>query len=138
MSSNPTSLLKSHKLRVTDCRLATIEEFLEKQVALSHGDLEESLGQKFDRVTIYRTLKTFQEKDVVHMVLDDKGVTKYALCNHDHGAEKHSHEHVHFKCTKCQETVCIESAKLPNITLPEGFVKKEMSLLVQGTCDKCA
>lgn len=132
----PHSILQNHKLRITDCRLEIIREFLEKQVALAHSDLEESLDKQFDRVTIYRTLNTFLENDIIHKVLDDSGATKYALCSHEdeHG---HDHEHVHFKCEVCGETSCLESISLPQIKLPKGFVKKEMSLLIQGICDKC-
>ncbi len=129
------SILKQHKLRVTDCRLEIINEFLGKQVALAHSDLEESLNSQFDRVTIYRTLKTFLDEDLIHKVLDDRGATKYALCTHE--AAEHNHEHVHFKCEKCGETTCLESIALPKIPLPKGFKKHEMSLLVQGTCNKC-
>ena len=116
-------------------RQEIIREFLDKQVALAHSDLEDALDSQFDRVTIYRTLKTFVDKDVVHKVLDDSGATKYALCSHEE--EVHNHEHVHFKCEICGETTCLESITLPNIKLPKGFKKKEMSLLVQGICNKC-
>lgn len=133
---NPHSILQSHKLRITDCRLEIIREFLDKQVALAHSDLEESLDNQFDRVTIYRTLKTFVDKDVIHKVLDDTGGAKYALCSHDEDQE-HSHEHVHFKCEICGETTCLEDIILPQVKLPSGFQKKEMSLLVQGVCEKC-
>ncbi|EAZ81596.1 Fur family transcriptional regulator [Algoriphagus machipongonensis] len=133
---NPHSILQSHKLRITDCRLEIIREFLDKQVALAHSDLEESLDNQFDRVTIYRTLKTFVDKDVIHKVLDDTGGAKYALCSHDEDQE-HSHEHVHFKCEVCGETTCLEDIILPQVKLPAGFQKNEMSLLVQGICEKC-
>jgi len=133
--SSPLSILQRHKLRITDCRKEIIREFLDKQVALAHSDLEESLDSQFDRVTIYRTLKTFVDKDVVHKVLDDSGATKYALCSHEE--EVHNHEHVHFKCEMCGETTCLESINLPSIKLPQGFKKKEMNLLVQGICNKC-
>ena len=134
---NPFSILQSHKLRITDCRLEIIQEFLDKNIALSHSDLEEKLNQQFDRVTIYRTLKTFLDKDLIHKVLDDSGATKYALCAHGETAHDHSHEHVHFKCEVCGETTCLEDIKLPQIKLPSGFEKKEMNLLVQGVCEKC-
>jgi Fur family ferric uptake transcriptional regulator len=133
--TNSLSILKNHKLRITDCRLAIIQEFLEKQVALAHSDLEDRLNSKFDRVTIYRSLKTFLDKDLIHKVLDDSGATKYALCSHEE--ENHNHEHVHFKCEKCGETTCLDSIGLPKITLPEGFKKREMNLLIQGSCSKC-
>jgi Fur family transcriptional regulator, ferric uptake regulator len=134
---SPLSILQSHKLRVTDCRLDIIQEFLAKNVALSHSDLEETLNQQFDRVTIYRTLKTFLDKDLIHKVLDDSGATKYALCAHGESEHIHSHEHVHFKCEICGETTCLEDINLPPVKLPAGFVKKEMNLLVQGICEKC-
>jgi Fur family ferric uptake transcriptional regulator len=133
----PFSILQSHKLRITDCRLEIIQEFLDKSIALSHADLEEKLNQQFDRVTIYRTLKTFLDKDLIHKVLDDSGATKYALCAHGESGHNHSHEHVHFKCEKCGETTCLEQIDLPQIKLPSGFKKKEMNLLIQGTCEKC-
>ena len=134
--TTPLSILKSHKLRVTDCRIEIIREFLQKQVALAHSDLEDSLNNQFDRVTIYRTLNTFLEQDIIHKVLDDSGSTKYALCSHE-DAHDHDHEHVHFKCENCGETTCLENISLPVVKLPEGFRKKEMNLLVQGICDKC-
>lgn len=134
---SPLTILQSHKLRITDCRLDIIQEFLEKNVALSHSDLEDTLNQRFDRVTIYRTLKTFLDKDLIHKVLDDSGATKYALCTHGETEHHHSHEHVHFKCETCGETTCLEDITLPQIKLPAGFEKKEMSLLVQGICEKC-
>jgi Fur family transcriptional regulator, ferric uptake regulator len=135
--SVPLKILQGHHLRVTDCRLEIISEFLDKNIALSHSDLEESLKENFDRVTIYRTLKTFLEKDLIHKVLDDGGATKYALCAHGESEHDHSHEHVHFKCEICGETTCLEDISLPQVRLPKGFEKKEMSLLVQGICDKC-
>lgn len=134
---SPISILQSHRLRITDCRQEVIKEFLDKNIALSHSDLEETLNQQFDRVTIYRTLKTFLDKDLIHKVLDDSGTTKYALCAHGETVHEHSHEHVHFKCETCGETTCLEDIILPQIKLPPGFEKKEMSLLVQGICEKC-
>ncbi|MFN3998845.1 Fur family transcriptional regulator [Algoriphagus sp.] len=134
---SPLTILQSHKLRITDCRLDIIQEFLAKNVALSHSDLEDTLNQQFDRVTIYRTLKTFLDKDLIHKVLDDSGATKYALCAHGESEHHHNHEHVHFKCETCGETTCLEDITLPQVKLPAGFIKKEMNLLVQGVCEKC-
>ncbi|EOZ92049.1 Zinc uptake regulation protein ZUR [Indibacter alkaliphilus LW1] len=138
MSPNAEIILKEHKLRVTNCRKDVLETFARKQSAMSHADLEEILQRDHDRVTIYRTLKTFLESDLIHKVLDDSGATKYALCSHTHeNGHHHDHDHVHFKCEKCGKTKCIEEAVLPKITLPNGFVNKEVSLLVTGVCDEC-
>ncbi len=140
MGNSPTTaeILKDNNLRVTGCRRDVLATFLNRKVALSHSDLEEALKESFDRVTIYRTLKTFLDSDLIHKVLDDSGSTKYALCNHDKNEPHHEHEHVHFKCEVCGKTNCIEEVSLPKITLPKGYVSKEMSLLVFGICKKCS
>ncbi|MBS9523431.1 transcriptional repressor [Litoribacter ruber] len=142
MTLKTSDILKENKLRVTSCRRDVLKTFLKRQEALSHADLEEELKENFDRVTIYRTLKTFLENDMVHKVLDDSGATKYALCMHEHHDSSvhhnHSHDHVHFKCEKCGKTNCIEELTLPAISLPKGYIGKEMNLLVQGVCDKCS
>lgn len=140
MSQHTSSILKDHNLRVTSCRRDVLKSFIERHEALSHSDLEEELKDSFDRVTIYRTLKTFLDSDLIHKVLDDSGATKYALCSHDHTDSKshHPHDHVHFKCEKCGKTNCIEEISLPTVRLPEGFVSKDVSLLIQGICNKCS
>jgi Fur family transcriptional regulator, ferric uptake regulator len=135
---SPLKILQENKLRITNCRKEVLKTFLTKQAALSHSDLEEVLKEDYDRVTIYRTLKTFLESDVIHKVLDDSGATKYALCAHTgEGEHAHDHDHVHFKCEKCGKTICVEGTFLPKIELPKGYVNKEASLLIQGICDKC-
>ncbi|MCH7397293.1 transcriptional repressor [Belliella sp. DSM 107340] len=139
MSITPLEILKEHNLRITNCRKEVLDTFLKKKSALSHADLEQIFQKDFDRVTLYRTLKTFLDNDLIHKVLDDSGAAKYALCHHSHAKdEHHDHEHVHFKCEKCGQTKCIEESILPKINLPSGFINKEVSLLVQGICDQCS
>ncbi|EKB50772.1 Fur family transcriptional regulator [Cecembia lonarensis] len=138
MGQNPVKILKDHQLRITSCRREVLRTFIEKKSALSHADLEAVLQEAFDRVTIYRTLKTFLETDLIHKVLDDSGATKYALCAHGHeGTHSHDHEHVHFKCESCGRTICIDEVSLPQINLPAGYVNKEVNLLVTGICNQC-
>jgi Fur family transcriptional regulator, ferric uptake regulator len=137
----PTSaLLKSFQLRQTDCREEVLSVFLANSFALAHGDIEHKLADKFDRVTVYRTLKTFLEKGLLHKVLDDEGGTKYALCKESCHTEahKHHHDHVHFKCNQCGQTTCLDHIHIPVIGLPQGFKRQEINILVQGVCDKCS
>ncbi|WP_375584604.1 Fur family transcriptional regulator [Cyclobacterium xiamenense] len=138
MTLKTAEILKESNLRVTSCRRDVLETFLGRQVALSHSDLEEALKENFDRVTIYRTLKTFLENDLIHKVLDDTGAAKYALCNHRPEVPHHDHEHVHFKCEVCGNTNCLEEIALPKLRLPRGYKPREMSLLIQGICKNCS
>ncbi len=131
-----SQILRKHDLRNTPGRTAILQMF-EENIALSESDIEKSIAIPCDRVTIYRTLNTFQEKGLIHRVLDDEGVTKYALCSSTCQEGDHHHDHVHFKCGNCGETVCIDDVSLPTLQLPQGFQVKETNILVQGTCDKC-
>jgi Fur family transcriptional regulator, ferric uptake regulator len=136
---NPSKdTLKEYELRHTGCRSDILQSFQSFDFALSHGDLEERFGERFDRVTIYRTLKTFVEKGIIHKVLDDEGGTKYALCRTSECShDNHHHDHVHFKCLQCGNTTCIESVHIPIFSLPEGYKRTEINMLVQGTCPNC-
>jgi Fur family ferric uptake transcriptional regulator len=131
--------LSDFDLRETPCRTAVLGILQGIDYAQSQFDIEQSLGAQFDRVTVYRTLKSFLQQGLIHKVLDDIGGTKYALCkelchNHDHS---HQHDHVHFKCSECGQTTCLEDVHIPKITLPAGFTKQESNLLIQGVCGNC-
>lgn len=137
--SNVADILSKHQLRHTDCRLETLSVFISKNFAISHNDLEEILVPAFDRVTLYRTLKTFLEKGIIHKVLDDEGTPKYALCSpHFCSTDEHRHNHVHFKCFTCGKTQCLDTTIIPEISLPKGFVAKDFNLLIQGFCNACS
>lgn len=130
-------LLKSTGLRVTETRQVILDRFQEKTAAISQSDLESELGEAIDRVTVYRTLKTFVEKGIIHKILDDKGGVKYALCKEQCQPGHHHHDHLHFKCSVCQETICMEKHLIPEFSLPEGYRKEEVNILVQGICPNC-
>ena len=132
--------LEQFQIRTTPCREGVLLVLQSKNFAQSQGDIESALSSQFDRVTIYRTLKSFVGSGIIHKVLDDVGGTKYALCKelcHHSDGSTHQHDHVHFKCTQCGQTTCLEEVHIPKIVLPEGYVKQESNLLIQGICLSC-
>ena len=137
MNAASDQLLKDFRLRTTDSRQSILKLFLEKDYALSHGDIENAIDNSLDRVTVYRTLKTFLDKGLIHKVLDDEGSLKYALCSETCSAREHHHDHVHFKCIKCGQTSCLE-VEVPAVKLPRGFKAKEVNVLIQGVCAQCS
>lgn len=139
MNISIKTILKAHDLRLTEPREHILQLFLEKDYALSHPYIESSVNAAIDRVTVYRTLKTFVEKGIIHKVPDDTETAHYALCSPacEGGHGHHQHDHVHFKCVSCQLTQCIDNVHIPKITLPTGYQFLEANLLVQGICDKC-
>lgn len=137
MKDELTAPLKSHNLRTTSSRQAILDLFQRKGYALSYSDIEQQFADVYDRVTVYRTLKTFLDRGVIHKVLDDTGTLKYALCQQECTDEGHHHEHVHFKCIKCGQTTCLEHVHIPPVKLPSGYKPRELNLLIQGICRKC-
>ncbi|UII22460.1 Fur family transcriptional regulator [Fulvivirga ligni] len=129
-------ILNDYKLKSTPCRSEVLQLLISNEHALSHSDIETKIDDSHDRVTVYRTLKSFLSKGIIHKVLDDEGITKYALC-HECSKEEHHHEHVHFKCEHCGQTQCLDNVKIPDIALPQGFKSKEKNVLIQGLCNQC-
>jgi Fur family ferric uptake transcriptional regulator len=136
--SRSLGLLKSHGLRKTPCRLAVLELFLRERAALSHQNIEQQTEKNnFDRVTIYRTLTTFEEKGILHRVPDLEGQAKYALCSAECSEHAHHDAHVHFKCQSCEKVLCMEDIPLPETVTPVGYQVKAASFLLEGLCIAC-
>ena len=129
-------ILQRYKLRNTEIRREILSLFLDTDYALSHQYIEKKLEAKFDRVTLYRTLKAFEESGLVHRIANDKETIEYALCKDDCHAENHKHSdnHAHFLCEICQKTYCLDSVGIPDFHIPMGFKAKEFQLLVNGIC----
>lgn len=134
--SKAEEILKDNGLRITEPRLEVLESFLSFTSAVSQGDIEDSFDLNLDRVTVYRTIKTFLERGIIHKVLDDNGTSKYALCK-EQCHDGHHHDHLHFKCSVCQQTQCLEKLFIPKIVLPQDYQMEEVNILVQGVCPNC-
>lgn len=130
-------VFEKHKLRKTPVRADILAIFFNKPFALSHGDLEETLKGKYDRVTIYRTLHLFEKKGLIHKVPDENGLSKYALCSHDCSSIQHHDEHIHFLCSSCGHTFCLNTIQVPDIALPQGYTPTVFSFTIHGICPKC-
>jgi Fur family transcriptional regulator, ferric uptake regulator len=130
-------ILKRNSLSVTGSREKILSLFLSQQGALAHGDIEKKAGEKFDRVTVYRTLQTFVEKGIIHAIPTADNSIRYALCK-DACSEGHHHDHhIHFQCTNCQNTYCLDDVVTPEVKLPKGYVSKHIEVVVEGVCKTC-
>lgn len=130
-------LLKAHGLKVTRVRLSTLETIQKSEVALSHAQLEK-LNKKVDRVTLYRTLHIFEDKGIIHRVVNESGTVKYSGCQSDCDHSKPHDQHLHFSCNVCDKTVCLSDQKVEMPVLPTGYQLKNYYLLATGTCPSCA
>jgi Fur family ferric uptake transcriptional regulator len=137
MTTRVDDLLRRNSLSVTESRKKILNLFLNVQRALAHGDIERKAGEKFDRVTVYRTLQTFVEKGIIHTIPTTDNSVRYALCK-DNCTEGHHHDdHVHFICLQCGATLCLEDVVVPEIKMRKGFSVNEIEVVVKGICLDC-
>jgi Fur family transcriptional regulator, ferric uptake regulator len=137
MKAQIEEILNKNQLSVTGSRKRILELFLMSNGALVHGDIEKKTGEKFDRVTVYRTLQTFLEKGIIHSIPTSDNLVLYALCKDDCSEGHHHDKHVHFICNKCGITFCLADVTVPEVKIPGGFLPLECQMVVTGLCADC-
>jgi len=136
MSDIVDVILKRKQLSVTGSRKKILELFIGSKGALAHADIERKAGLKFDRVTVYRTLQTFVDKGIIHSIPTPDNSVKYALCKECSDGH-HSHNHVHFVCSCCEKTLCLDDISVPEVQLPQEFAPSFSHMVVTGICKEC-
>jgi Fur family transcriptional regulator, ferric uptake regulator len=136
MNQRIVDLLQSKKVKASTMRVLVYELLELQKSAVSLLELENQFF-KADRITIYRTLKTFEKNGVVHS-MQLNNVTKYILCEEFCNHEKHDDNHLHFYCTKCQETTCKPEVDFSKYMNFQEFEVQEIRLYAKGICKKCS
>ena len=132
-----TRLLKEHGLRNTEMRKSVLGLFLKSDRALSQQDIDESLPDS-DRVTLYRTLRSFEEKGLVHRAVDGSATAKFALCRDICSEVQHLDAHAHFHCAGCGSTYCVDDIAMPPVpTRYKGARIGQVHLILEGMCACC-
>lgn len=127
-------ILNKHNLKRTSCREGIIETIMAEGVALSEKEIRDKLASTYDRVTIYRSFKTLEEKHILHKIVVDNQLVKYAL---DNSITKKS-DHAHFYCNKCEKVICYSDIEIFKSKLPDGFIEQETEILIKGICKDCS
>ncbi len=129
--------LDNKSVRPTAMRILIYKFMAGKQNAVALTDIENAF-EKAERTTLYRTLKTFEEKGIVHQIDDGTNISKFALCQPGCNCEIDQDLHLHFHCGQCDKTVCLTEHKIPHINLPAGYIAEDANLVIKGICDSCS
>lgn len=128
-------ILVAHEIRPTYVRLAVYKFFRRKFYAVPLREIEKALIKKSepigDRTTIYRSIKLFQEKGLVHQIDDGTAVAKYAYSKSDN-----LDLHLHFHCSQCRKTFCLPE-KVRQESLPSKHEIVNANFVIQGICERC-
>jgi Fur family transcriptional regulator, ferric uptake regulator len=138
VDSNKTScetLLLSKNISITAMRILTIDFIMHQKNAVSLSEIEQHFF-KSDRITLYRTLKTFEKKGLIHSI-QENNTTKYSLCSDSCTEDNHKDNHLHFFCSNCKTTICLDNIELSQLHFHKNFQIKELRFFAKGLCDKC-
>src|SRR6218665_3511585 len=129
-------ILQKHNLKNTKLRKAVLSLLIDSDKGLSHQDLSKELDVEFDRVTLFRTLHSFEENGILHKIIDPNGTAKYAYSLPEQLDKEHCH--AHFICLKCEQVFCLDEVfPLDQVKVPKGFGKKAIDVQVKGFCNRC-
>lgn len=129
--------LLRHSVRPTAVRRAVLDLLLQSPYALSGTEIEQRLVLNSDRITLYRTLRTFEEKGLAHRVIDPSETVRYAVCREPARAADAPASHVHFKCLACQHTYCLSHVPVPPVAVPSHYQVLHGDYLISGICAQC-
>lgn len=129
-------ILEEKAIRITPMRQLLLKHLLQTDGAFGLQELEMAFP-KADRITMYRTLKTFEEKGIIHSIDNGTSEVKYALCKEHCTPSHHIEQHPHFQCQKCKQVSCVDSLLIPEMKLPQGYIQKEVTMMIKGICPNC-
>jgi Fur family ferric uptake transcriptional regulator len=131
-------MLKPYGLKLTLPRLKVIEVFLANDKAVTYGEVLRLTEETFDRVTIYRTLKSFEDLGIIHRIVGANSSPNYALSGAGKtNTEKPRRQHLHFSCIKCNGVYCLDDHLVPQVILPDIYEVHSLNMIVIGICNKC-
>ncbi len=129
-------MLKAAKLYCTKSRKAILNELTKADKPLSQEQIAQRLGKnRFDKVTVYRTLESFCRASLVHKAFIHKRAVHFELANRCSEIRCHPH----FICKSCGVTNCLPRLSIPVVKgLKKGFVIHRQQVRLEGLCPACA
>jgi Fur family ferric uptake transcriptional regulator len=126
-------ILHKHNLVRTNCRQNIIETMADSGHAISEDEIKHKVEGTYDRTTFYRSFKTLIENNIIHKIVVDNQLIKYALTENNPASEKH----IHFYFNRCGVVECLPYTEINTPKLPAGYQQVEAELIVKGYCNKC-
>lgn len=126
---------KAHNLSMTPQRLAIYEVLIGAKDHPRTEDVFDQVKQTFPDIsldTVYRTLNTFSEIGIVHIV-EGYGEAK----RYDPDTESHHH----FRCLRCGRLIDFRQKSFDNLKIP-AIIRSQatvstVKVILEGLCDQC-
>jgi Fur family ferric uptake transcriptional regulator len=138
MNSKIIQILEVRNIKPTPMRMLVLEQLMLQSRNLSLSDIENLLFPS-DRITIYRTLKTFTEHGLVHTVETANNGWIYALCSDACNTLSHDDRHPHFLCESCKKVTCTTDFTYYLEVNPNAvhYRVDKVEMTIKGICPNC-
>ncbi len=128
-------LCRDHHLNMTPQRMAIYEVLIDSDDHPCTEDVFERVRRSFPDLaidTVYRTLTTFSEMGLIHIV---EGYGEAKRYDPDTG------RHHHFRCRRCNAIIDFEEPEFDNLKVPQVLTKRysisNVKVVLEGICDRC-
>ena len=129
--------VKDSGLKSTALREEVLELFMDSEKALRSKEIIDRLGDKYDRVSIFRTLSTFTGKGIIHSIPTSSDYVVYSLCRDGCNTAEHNDHHYHFFCHKCGDVFCLNDFDYDKTKMPRGYKTDSVNIIFEGLCKEC-
>jgi Fur family transcriptional regulator, ferric uptake regulator len=125
------NILRQHHISITRARLAMLQVFLRTNGALTYDNFLNHPSLQLNRVTIYRVLNLFADKNIIHRVPATDNINRYLM------QQASAIVHSNFMCTKCKRIIPLETIVSPKVKLPKDFMQQNVEIIIGGLCASC-
>ena len=126
---------RENHLSMTPQRRAIYEVLIEAGNHPCTEDVFERVRKSFPDIaidTVYRTLTTFSELGLIHVVEGYGEAKRY---------DPDTAPHHHFRCRKCNRIIDFQESSFDNLEIPSSIRKKydisNVKVVLEGFCDRC-
>lgn len=128
-----SEILHQNDLVRTSCREEIIKAIVESPTPMSEEELKTAISGNFDRSTFYRTFKTLISKGVIHKIVVDNTLVKYAITE----KQNQTKQHAHFYCLNCGRVFCLPEINYEYSGLNKSYKAEQTELMIKGYCTNC-
>lgn len=128
-------ICRSHHLSMTPQRMAIYEILINSKDHPSAETVFESVRVAFPDIaidTVYRTLATFSEMGLIHVVEGYGEAKRY---------DPDVADHHHFRCRRCGRIIDFQDAGFDDLQIPDTIRNKyevsNIKVVLEGICDHC-
>ena len=132
------NILHSRKIVATPQRIQILRVIETMECFFSAADIRKKISEdSADLATIYRTLKLFENSDLIRPIAAPDTTQYFARYQQKTG------DHAHFFCEQCRTLSCLsplnaEGYRALYSCLREGDCPKNFTLTINGTCKLCS